>query len=176
MQKVLKNELMAILPQYVDNRGNCTILYTKKEQPLILEKNIKSVLRKICKYYMLDLQETKKRYAPLISSPGLVPIPFSRKDIFIPLKTRLPLCKNDGAMGYVNMKHIKNITKSGNTTNIHLVDGTIINCLYSIITVNNHIRDGNIVSRCYLDRAMKVAEEEELVYDGKKPIIIIYEK
>ncbi len=176
MEDVLRDELMAILPLYVDDKGNCTMVYTKKGQPKIIEKNMRSVMNKICKHYMIDLKETKKRYSSLISAPSQVPIPLSKNDVFIPLKTRNPLYKNDGAMGYINIKHIKNITKTVNTTTIHLINGISIECLCNITTVNSHIRDGNVVSRCYVDRAMGVAESEELIYDGKKPIVIIYEK
>lgn len=176
MENILKDELLAVLPIYVEDKGNCTKIYTKNGEPTIIEKNIRSVMRKICKNYMIDLRETKKRYSPLLASPSQVPIPLSRKDVFIPIKTRNPLYKNDGAMGYINIKHIRNVSKAARTTNIQLSNGTTIECLSNITTVNSHIRDGNVVSRCYIDRAMGVAENEELIYNGKKPIVIIYEK
>lgn len=175
MENILKDELLAFVPQYIENLGNCTVIYTKNNKPITLEKNIRTVIRLICKHYMIDFRETKRRYTNLMSSPNMIPLPLSKSDIFIPLKTRKPLCKNDGAMGYINMKHINKLTEIDGSTIIKLTTGIEIKCLYNKTTVNNHLRDGSIVSNCYKERHMMVAENEA-IYDGKKPIIIIYEK
>src|SRR5690554_4644720 len=103
MENILKEGVVAFVPEYIDQKGNCTIIYGKESKKIILEKSIKTVIRLIAKYYMLDLNEAKKRYRPLVSSSNLVPIPLSKSDIFVPIKTRRPMYKNDGAFGYVNI-------------------------------------------------------------------------
>ncbi len=166
MERVLNKEIMAILPEYVDNRGNCTKIYTMGIDPVILEKSIKTILRLIGKHYMIDLQELKKRYGALVSSPNLVPIPLSKKDIFIPFKTRVPMYKNDGAFGYINMKYIEKIKEEKKSTVIYLSNGIYIPCLCSMSTVDKHMKNGNIVSRCYEDRSIRVMEDE-VIYNAK---------
>lgn len=166
MERVLNEELMAILPQYVDNRGNCTKIYAVGLEPLILDKSIKTILRLIGKHYMIDLKELKKRYGALVSSPNLVPIPLSKRDVFIPFKTRVPMYKNDGAFGYINMRHIEKIREEKESTVVYLSNGVYIPCLCSLSTIDKHMRNGNIVSRCYEDRSIKI-KEEEVVYNAK---------
>lgn len=166
MEKILNKELMAIIPQYVDSRGNCTILYTLEKDPWIIEKSIRTVVKLIAKYYMIDLRETKQRYGPIVSTPNLVPIPLSKKDVFVPFKVRTPMYKNDGAFGYINIKHIDKISKTGKTSIVYLKDGMKIKCLCSLATVEKHMKNGNIVSRCYETRAMEV-KEDQTVYNAK---------
>ena len=75
MESIIRNGIVALLPKYIDLKGNCTIIYGKDTKKLIVEKSIKAVIRSIAKYYMLDLNEAKKRYKPLVFSSNLIPIP-----------------------------------------------------------------------------------------------------
>lgn len=162
MENLFNEELMAIVPQYIEERGNCTVLYTKGSQPVVINKSIKTVIRLIGKHYMIDLNESRKRYSSLMSSSILVPIALSKKDVFVPFKTRVPMYKNDGAFAYINMNYIQKVRKSKNsTTVIHLVNGTTIECISCLTTVDNHMRNGNIMSRCYEERSMQVSEDGE---------------
>ena len=160
MEKIFQEEIMAIVPKYVDSKGNCTVLHRKDLDLLVLDKTIRTVIRLVGKHYMMDLNSMKERYSPLLSSRNLIPIPLSRKDILIPFKTRVPMYKNDGAFSYVNMKYIRDIKKNHKTTTLILEDGLEIDCLSTIDTVNKHIRNGKIISRCYEDRYMGVGESE----------------
>lgn len=169
VERVLKEGLMAFVPEYVEHRGNCTMMYGKDLEPLVMEKSIKTIIRLIAKYYFIDLNEIKKRYKPLVSSPNLVPIPFSKKDIFVPIKTRKPMIKNDGAFGYINMRYIKDIKKRDGSPIIHLMNGVDIQCLCSMETVDKHIRDGHIINRCYEDRYMTGVAEAEAMYNTLIP-------
>ncbi|MDR7857511.1 competence protein ComK [Tissierella sp.] len=168
MEKIFNGELMAFIPQYVEDRGNCTIVYRKNMEPNIIEKTLKTVIRSIGKYYMIDLNEAKKRYRLLVSSPNLVPIPLSKQDVFVPIKVRVPICKGDGAFGYINLRYIDKIKKEKKNTIVLLSDGTNLKCLSSLATVKNHIRNGNIVSKCYENRSMRVCENEE-IYNAMLP-------
>ncbi|WP_313755600.1 competence protein ComK [Tissierella sp.] len=166
MENILNKDIMAIVPEYVEGRGNCTKIYAMDMEPVILDKSIKTIIRLIGKHYMIDLGELKKRYRNLISSPNLVPIPLSKRDIFIPFKTRVPMYKNDGAFGYINMKYIEKIKEEKGSTVVYLSNGTKIPCLCSLSTIDKHMKNGNIVSRCYEDRAKRL-NEEETVYTAK---------
>lgn len=156
MERLFQGELMAVVPVY--NDGNCTEVYIKGMEPFILNRRTKNIISIICKHYMTDLKEVKKRYRKIVSSPNLVPIPLSRKDVFVPFKTRSPMYKNDGAFSYINMKHIKNISDKNDHTIVNLVDGNNIKCLCTLATVEGHMRNGYVVSRCYEDRAMRINE------------------
>ena len=158
MENILNKDIMAIVPEYVEDRGNCTKIYAMDIEPVILDKSIKTIIRLIGKHYMIDLGELKKRYRDLISSPNLVPIPLSKKDIFIPFKTRVPM--------YKNMKHIEKIKEEKGSNIVYLSNGVKILCLCSLATVDKHMKNGNIVSRCYEERSIRVKEEEP-IYTAK---------
>lgn len=161
MEDILKDGLVAFLPKYIDLKGNCTIIYGRDARKLVVEKSIKTVIRLIAKYYMLDLNEAKKRYKPLISSSNLIPIALSKSDVFVPIKTRKPMYKNDGAFGYVNIKYIKEVKDKKDSTHIYLTNGITIKALCSLPTVEKHLRNGHIVSRCYEDRYMAAEDQEK---------------
>lgn len=161
MERLFQGDLMALSPEYVDSKGNCTLVYMKNTEPFVIERTIRSVIKIIAKHYMLDLKELKKRYKALISSQNLIPIPLSKNDIFIPFKTRVPICKNDGALSYVNMRYIRGIKDNSEYRIINLNNEINIKCLSSLSSMENHIRNGNIICRCYEDSFMKVSEDEE---------------
>ncbi|NLK44247.1 MAG: hypothetical protein GX300_07635 [Tissierellia bacterium] len=160
MESILRKGLVALLPEYIDLKGNCTIIFGRDTKKIIVEKSIKAVIKSIAKYYMLDLNEAKKRYKPLVSSSNLIPIPLTKSDVFIPIKTRRPMYKNDGAFGYVNIKYIKEVKSKKDHTYIYLNNGLIIEALCNLSTVEKHLRNGHIISRCYEERGI-VAEDEE---------------
>ena len=160
MEEIFEAEIMAIVPQYVDSRGNCTIVHRKNLDPLILDKTIKTVISLVGKHYMIDLTSMKRRYSPLLSSSNLIPIALSRDDIFIPFKTRQPMYKNDGAFSYINMHYIKEIKKVHKSSLVILDNGLEIKCLCAMDTVNKHLKNGKIISRCYEDRIMGVRESQ----------------
>lgn len=161
MKNIFKGEVMALSPIYVKNQGNSTILLKKGKKPLVVNKTIKTCLHLLCKYYMVDLDEVRKRYKPIILSTNLVPITLSRKDIFIPFKTRVPLCKNDGAFSYINLRYIEKIKNRENCPFVCLEDQTKIQCLSKIATIENHIKNARIISRCYENIGMEVGESPE---------------
>ena len=61
MQDLINKGIMAIVPEYVKDRGNCVKIYTKNSKPVIIEKGIKTVLKSLARHYMIDINETKKR-------------------------------------------------------------------------------------------------------------------
>ncbi|MBU5436684.1 hypothetical protein KQI42_01615 [Tissierella sp. MSJ-40] len=152
IEKILLEELLAFLPIYITLKGNCTLIYTKNGREREIEKGIRSVLNQLSKYYFMDLKEVKKTYGNLLCSKNLVPIPFNKDNVFIPVKTRKPMYKNDGAIGYVNINHINKTTKLNNMSIIHLTNGKKIQCLNSLETVNKHINNGHIVKKLYEDK------------------------
>lgn len=159
MENIFKGEVMALMPTYIKNQGNSTILLKKDFEPVIINKTAKTSLQLLCKYYMVDLNEVRKRYRPIISYTNLIPITLSRKDIFIPFKTRTPICKNDGAFSYINLRYIEKLIDKEGVPIVYLRDNTRIKCLSKFSTVENHIRNARIISKCYEDIGMKVAED-----------------
>src|SRR5699024_10867338 len=101
----------------------------------------------LAKYFLIDLKESRKYYGTLLNTKNLVPIPLNKDYIFIPLKTRKPFYKNDGATGYININSIDKIERHKTETLIYLKNNHKILCLSSFETVNKHIQNGRVVEK-----------------------------
>lgn len=146
IEEYITQEIMAFIPTYMDMKGNCTLLYTKGGE-IVLEKCTRTILNLISKYYLVDLKELKKYYSSLIGIKNSIPIPFNKDNIFIPVKVRKPISKNDGALGYINLKYIGKIAEGKNCTTIYLENNHEIVSLNTIKTIKKQIKIGYIVKK-----------------------------
>lgn len=170
IEKIISEELIAFLPVYLAMKGNCTLLLTSCGGEYEVEKTIRTVLNQISKFYLIDLKATKKYYGDILNIRNLTPIPFDKDNIFIPIKVRKPLYKNDGSFGYVNLRYINKTFKRENKTIIQLTQGNTIESLSSIDTVNKHIKNGYIVKRLSKEKKNSITiREGDLYEDYDKP-------
>lgn len=161
---------MAFLPVYIRMKGNCTSLYTAKGEVYHMEKNVRTVLNQLSQIFLVDLKASRKYYGELLSMTNLVPIAFNQDNIFVPLKVRKPLCRNDGSIGYVNIKFIEKVKESNGKAIIHLKDKTTINSLNTATTANRHIKNGYIVKRLYKERhGTSLVQECDFYSEYNKP-------
>ncbi|HSH35668.1 hypothetical protein [Schnuerera sp.] len=165
IEKIICEELIAILPVYLAMKGNCTLLLTKEGGRYEIEKTVRTVLNKISKFYLIDLKETKKYYGNILNIKNLTPIPFNGGNVFIPIKVRKPLCKNDGSFGYVNIKYIDDTFRKKDKTIIQLKDQNIIESLSSLETVNKHIKNGHIVKKLFKEREYTITINERNMFN-----------
>ncbi|NLW39975.1 MAG: hypothetical protein GXY96_03490 [Tissierellia bacterium] len=165
MERIISEEIMAILPIYLKLKGNCSLLITKAGNRYEMERTVKSLLNLMGKFFFIDLKASRKYYGNLLNVKNLTPIPFNRENVFIPVKVRKPLCKNDGSFGYVNLNHIERTFKKEERTIIELMDGTAIESLSSLETVNKHIKNGHIVKKLAENRDNKMTIKEADPFD-----------
>ncbi|KPU26440.1 hypothetical protein TR13x_10200 [Caloranaerobacter sp. TR13] len=149
VEKLLNDEIMAIIPIYIDMYGNCTKVITLKTQEDYIFKSIKTVLKNIAKFYTLDLMASREYYGKMIGISNIVPIPFDSENIFIPLKVRKPIFKNDGSFGYFNLKFINDIKEEKNEVYIILKGNVKVRINQTLKTAYKHVRHGEIVKRVY---------------------------
>lgn len=152
LEKIIIQEIIAILPIYIKLKGNCTLLYSRDGDTCKVGKTVKTMLNQLSLFYLLNLKATRKYYGELLSIKNLVPIPFNEGNVFIPIKFRIPICRNDGSMGYINVNYIENIEKLEEGTLIHLNNQKTIKSLNSIETVNRHIKNGHIVKKLWKEK------------------------
>lgn len=155
MERIWKGDLVALVPIYSKDLGNVCQAYLY-DTSFIIKKPIKSVVRSICRYYMLDLNSLRDHYQDLIGGKNLMPLALSRTNILVPVKLREVLGRNDGAFGYINLKHIKRVASQEGSTTLTLNNNIVLRSRSSEKTVRNHINRANIISRCYLDPREKL--------------------
>ena len=170
LEDIILEELMAFLPVYLSMKGNCTLLYTNRGGQYELESTIRTILNQLSQYYLIDLRAIRKHYSNILNIKNLVPIPFNEENIFVPIKVRKPLCKNDGSFGYVNIKYIKKVSIKKGKALIYLKNDDIIECLSSVETVNKHIKNGKIVKKLYQQNQRgNIVKEYDLYKEYDKP-------
>ncbi|MDR7869336.1 MAG: competence protein ComK [Tissierellaceae bacterium] len=181
MKDIIEKGIEAILPVYIKDRGNCTVVYTKEDR-IIIEKTSKTVITNLCKYYHLDLRASNKAYGDLLTIKKHPPIPFTYDQIFIPMKTRKPIARHDGAYGYVNMESINKISKSKieNNTLIYISKDRPIEVYSRLCTIQRNINNGEIVKRLF--RRSDLVREVDSLYMAedtlatKKDIAMVYKE
>lgn len=159
IEKLLNDEIMAIIPIYIDMYGNCTRIITLKSQNNYIYKSIKTVLKNIARFYTLDLMASREYYGKIIGISNIVPIPFDSENIFIPLKVRKPIFKNDGSFGYFNLKFINDIKEEKNVVYIILEGNIKVRINQTLKTAYKHVRHGEIVKRVYDKRTYGLIKE-----------------
>ena len=161
-------DIVAIVPKYIDLRGNCTIAYDQEGQPYEIYRTVSTVLNWLAEYYLVDLRAARGFSANILAIRNLPPIPFNMENVFVPVKVRKPLFRNDGSFGYVNIEYVEDIVEE-DATYINLNNGVSIRCLCSLPTVSRHIRNGHIIKKFWEGRSPVQTEETDLYGEYNQP-------
>ena len=97
-----EEELAALVPCYDENGGNATLIYSAGGAVEADRRSVKANLRRLARFYQVDLEAARRRYGQYLGRAQGVPLPFSLSLVLVPVKMRVPVGKNDGADGYVN--------------------------------------------------------------------------
>jgi len=152
IEKIISERIIAILPVYLPMKGNCTTFITLQGGNYEVNKTVKAVLRQMSSYFLVDLNHIKAYYGSLLNVKNLIPIPFNKDNVFIPIKVRKPISRNDGSIGYINIDHIKKVSRIDERAKILLTNSSTIDSLNTVETVNKHIKNGNIVKQLINER------------------------
>jgi hypothetical protein len=144
-KKIKYDEVVALIPKYKEDIGNCTEIIREKEENYIIEKPVNTCLKNIADHYCVNLKANRKVYGKVLGIKNKVPIALSDKHVFIFFKARKPIIKNDGANGYIDIKHIKEIYQEHEKVYIELLDGRKIEADQDLETLRKNHTYGKIV-------------------------------
>jgi len=159
-ETLINNGIVAMIPVYKANVGNSTKILTKKSDDVFIHKSIKTIIKILAKYFIFDLELSRKHYGMIIGSTNIVPIPYSYDNIFVPIKTRRTIAKNDGSFSYLNLNYIERIEESNSKIYVVISGGIKVESLQSYKSTEKHIRDGNIVKKIYVEKNKPMVMEE----------------
>lgn len=168
MQDIISKEIIAILPEYIAGKGNCTVIYTNKER-IIVNMTIRTVIKKLCAHYRIDIRASNRHFGGLISIKNAIPIPLSKDNIFIQVKVRKPILKDDGSMGYFKLDSIKKIKGLKKDASILLNNGTEIQCDCSHSIIKKHMKHGELIRNLYDNKQSTVNEAMECYASSDTP-------
>jgi hypothetical protein len=139
------DEVVALIPKYKEDLGNCTEIIREKEENYILEKPVNTCLKNIADHYCVNLKANRKVYGKVLGIKNKVPIALSDKHVFMFFKARKPIIKNDGANGYIDINYIKEIYEEKEKVYIELIDGRKIETDQEIDSLRKNYSYGKIV-------------------------------
>ena len=100
--------IAAFFPVY--DQGNVTQVITRSGKELFVRRTCKTVMKNLARFFSIDLAASREFYGRAVNKRQGVPIPMTTNLLLIPVKARKnPLGENDGTLGYINFREIKEI-------------------------------------------------------------------
>lgn len=176
MKDLIQKKIIAMLPCYTSEGANFTIIKLLNDKEIILKKSISSTIKSLCQFYHYDLQSSKKTCNQMLGVKKTPPIAINKDMVFIAVKTRIPIGKNDGAYSYINIDMIKGIKDE----EIDLKNGDILKVKSKLKTIEKNIKDARLLENIMANRQILIKEEQDIYMYEEDNIIedldIIYRK
>ncbi|MGD9567988.1 MAG: competence protein ComK [Sedimentibacter sp.] len=155
MKKSLKfNEIEAMLPVYVKDRGNCTEIVTK-DASYIENATIETCIKKLADYYNISLFHNRINYGNELGITNKVPITINENLVYIYVNVREPLFKHDAAYGFVDINKIEEVFQKNNYAAIQLSSGKIIQTRQSMKSLKKNMLYGRLAKDIYKEKHRK---------------------
>ncbi|NLT96454.1 MAG: hypothetical protein GXW85_13175 [Clostridia bacterium] len=153
-----------LVPVYDHLGANSTEVWLEGGNKPLIPHKTKTVLKNLAKVFAVDIAQLKRKYGVLIGKKVSTPLAFHPQLILIPVKCREPLAKDEGAVGYIVHNKIKGVSPGENKRSVIIFgDGSILECLQGVTSVNLAIAQAEIIAReCRKNLQTAVQEKEEL--------------
>lgn len=152
MKNIMKfNEIEAMLPIYVKDKGNCTEIITA-EASYIQSTTIETCIKKLADYYNISLYHNRLNYGGELGITNKVPIVINEKTVYIYINVREPMFKHDAAFGFVDLSAIKEIYQQDGYAAILMNSGRVIQTRQSIKSLKKNILSGRLTRDIYKEK------------------------
>lgn len=121
-----------IIPHYDETGGNVTKVYLDDGTVLVDPRKVNTVIKSLADFFTVGLESSRKKYSKVIGRKLTVPIPLHQDLVLVPVKTRRPIAREDGAYGYVVLSKVQVYNthpRLPNSIEITFGDGTTIDGL-----------------------------------------------
>lgn len=163
---LIEQDFLAILPTYRDNLGNCTLV-VREDGQFVVGKTLRTVIKKICRHYHIDQKSANSYYGRMLSLRTGLPLVISPERIYIQLKIREPIGKDDGAMGYIRVNSISEVLERNGAALIRMENLTDITCLCTPENAKKQLANGRLVRELYGNRQADTIRESLEYYHNK---------
>ncbi len=152
MKNTIKfNEVEAMLPVYVKDKGNCTEIITK-DSSYIQSATIETCISKLADYYNISLYHNRINYGNELGITNKVPVVINDNLAYIHVNVREPMFKHDSANGFVDLNTIKQVFQEDGYAVILLNSGRIIKTRQSLKSLKKSILNGRITKDLYKEK------------------------
>lgn len=158
MKALIERKILALLPHYTREGANYTKVKVLDGEEIVIEKNINSTLKYICAYYHYDLKSSSKTCREVLGIKKTPPIAINKDMVFIAIKTRKPIGKDDGAYSYINIESIRRF-KDGN---IDFKNEASLKVDCKLKTIEKNIKQARLLKDIIYSRNILIKEEDEI--------------
>lgn len=164
----IRDEIIALRPVYTD-RGDAAEVYLKNGEVKVLDAGIRTVRRVFLKNYAVDFAEQQRLLAEEFGKSRLLPFYIDER-VFIPLKMRKTVSKNDMVNGYVEVGAIRDFRGEGSLScRILLITGAEIMLTCGEETVIKSFHTGKRLQ----ERLISEREAKALAYKTPDPLLTL---
>ena len=152
MKNIIKfNEIVAMLPIYVKDEGNCTDIITK-EPTFIKNATIETCTKKLADYYNLSLYHNRLNYGQELGITNKVPLVINENLIYVYINVREPMFTHDAAYGLFDVNSIANIYDKDGKAVIEMDSGRIIESRQSTKAAKKTILNARLAKDIYKEK------------------------
>ncbi len=130
----------AVLPHYDENGGNCTLIYKTDGKKKIDRRRVATVMDHLYDLDLISLDRQMSLLRAYFGKKKFLPYIFKEHIIFIAIKIREPIGKNDGAYGYIRIDEILEVQKG----ELSMKSGLKLPIKESLDVINKRIIDGKV--------------------------------
>lgn len=143
--KKIAHKLAAIIPIYDSHGQNCTKLVSIKGQERTEAFRVRTVMARIFDYYCMNGEAYRKKMHRILGKKQ-VPVKFGPDQIYIYVKLRQPIGRDDGAFGWVNYCEIDQVLpKAEGLAHLRLASGYDLPTLESPEALERKLRLAQLV-------------------------------
>ncbi len=154
-------QCLAVLPRYEQWVGNICELYGLDEEIEIRHITLKTQMRRFFREVGIDEKQYYKIASEILGIRKSLPLAYGPDRIFLPVRTRVPNIKNDGAHAYIRLNAIVRVTDYS----ILLVGGVKLDCLQTKKSLVTSIQRARTIQRFLeLEESKSKAEREVVNY------------
>ena len=143
-----KENIVAVEPIYVKGFGDATKIYLKNGETKVDKRKINTILKEMAKRELVDMTQVHQLIKKYLSIRKSIPFVFDKNYIYIGIKTRKPICKNDATLAFINLNEIKEY----NNGILYLKNGAEIKVLDSKTLIRRKINNGILCGILIEDR------------------------
>ena len=133
-------EWCGVIPFYDGQGGNGSKKYSLEGEEVLDSRRVTTVMDGLYDLGLVDMDKVFHLLERYFERRKFLPYVYGRDQIFIPVKMRIPIGKNDGAYGYIRIGEIESLEDQV----ITLKNGLTFPVLESCSTLEKRIREGKI--------------------------------
>jgi hypothetical protein len=145
------NEIEAMLPVYVKDKGNCTEIITK-EASFIKIATIETCTKKLADYYNISLYHNRINYGQELGITNKVPLVVNENLIYIYINVREPMFAHDAAYGLFDVNSIENVYDDEGKAVIEMKSGKMVKTRQSVKSLKKGMLNARIAKDIYKEK------------------------